>query len=293
MKINEIYKKKDFIITGELSPPKGTNISKFLEKGKKLSDLVDAVNVTDNQRSCVKLGSLTASYIVKQKLNIEPIYQLTCRDRNRIALQSDLLSGTVLGFNNVLCLTGDHPKFGDHPESKPVFDLDAVQLISTLKKLNSGFDLNGNKLNQPTDYCIGAVVNPGVQPIENQIIPFAKKIKAGAYFFQTQAVFDTKIFKEFFNEAKKYVKNNDYKIIAGIFLIKSKKMLNFMNSIPGVTIPKDIILKFESSNNELQTGIDVCVDIINDIKPVVDGIHIMALGSEDSIREILQNANLV
>lgn len=291
MKICDFIKKKKFIVTGELSPPKGTDLTKFYQKGQYLKGEVDFVNITDNQRSCVKLGSLATSFKIQNELGINPIYQLTCRDRNRIALQSDLLSGAVLGFNNVLCLTGDHPKFGDHPNAKPVFDFDAVQLISNVVKLNSGVDFSGNKLNQKTDYCIGAVVNPGVRPLENQVIPFQKKIAAGAYFFQTQAVFDLKSFFQFFDYAKKYVENYDYKVIAGIFLIKSKKMLDFMLHIPGVNIPDEIVLKFEKSSNELKTGIETCVELIKSIKDNVDGIHLMTIGgTEKYVKEILDKS---
>ncbi len=292
MRIDELYKKKNFLITAEITPPKGPDPTKVLEKAKLLNGYVDAINITDNQRSMVRLGSLALSYLIKEKLNIPTIYQLTCRDRNRIALQSDLLSAAMLGINNVLCLTGDNPIVGDHPEAKPVFDLDGIQLIQVVKKLNSGFDMNEHKLNKNTDFCIGAAINPSMIPIDNQVIPFVKKVKAGVYFFQTQAIFEPIKLNNFLNEIKIYLPEKKYKIIAGVLLIKSKKMLDIILKIPGVYVPENIIKRFENSTNELETGINICVDIINELKLYADGIHIMAINSEDAIPKIIEKLTL-
>ena len=184
-----------FLVTSEVGPDKGIHTDRLLEDAELIRNKVDAINVTDLQSSVMRLGSLTVSFLLKQK-GFEPIYQLTCRDRNRLALQSDLLSAAALGIQNVLIATGDHPSLGDHPQAKPVFDLDSVQLLQVARKLETGFDMQDNKLEgNPPKFCIGAVVNPGSDPLAPQIMKLEKKIAAGAEFFQTQAVFDIKIFE--------------------------------------------------------------------------------------------------
>lgn len=182
-KFCEKLQNKKFIVTAELYPPKGTNIEKLLKKAELIGPLVDAINVTDNQRASMRLGSLAISRILKEK-GYDPILQMTCRDRNRIALQSDLLSANVLDIENILMLSGDHPQIGENADAKPVYDLDTVQLLTTAKTLESGVDLAGKKLNGVPKFCLGAVVNPVADPVELQILMMEKKIKAGARFFQ-------------------------------------------------------------------------------------------------------------
>ena len=183
-----------FLITSEVGPDKGIETQKLMEEAELIRNRVDAINVTDLQSSVMRLGSLAVSVLLKQK-GFEPIYQLTCRDRNRLALQSDLLSAAALGIENVLITTGDHPTLGDHPQAKPVFDLDSVQLLQAARKLETGRDLNGNKLiGTFPKFCLGAAVNPGADPWEPQLMKMDKKVAAGAEFFQTQAVFDLKTF---------------------------------------------------------------------------------------------------
>src|SRR4030043_454948 len=191
-----------FLVTSEIGPPKGIETKILLEDAELIRTRVDAINVTDLQSSVMRLGSLAVCSLLKQK-GFEPIFQVTCRDRNRLALQSDILSAAALGIENLLILTGDHTTMGDHPEAKPVFDLDSVQLLQVASKLQAGLDMKGNKLEgQAPKFCLGAVVNPGSDPIEPQIIKMEKKIEAGAEFFQTQAIYDIKIFENFLSKIK-------------------------------------------------------------------------------------------
>src|SRR3989338_680251 len=190
-----------FLVTSEIGPPKGIETKTLLEDAELIRNRVDAINVTDLQSSVMRLGSLAVCSLLKQK-GLEPIFQVTCRDRNRLALQSDILSAAALGIENILILTGDHPTCGDHPQAKPVFDLDSVQLLEAIKTLQSGFDMAGKPLKGIPKFCVGAVVNPGAEPIEPELIKLEKKIRAGAEFFQTQAVYEVEKFKNFMDKIK-------------------------------------------------------------------------------------------
>ncbi|HPP86631.1 MAG TPA: methylenetetrahydrofolate reductase [bacterium] len=287
MKLSEIYKTKKFIITAEIFPPKGTNIQSLREKSKILKNYVDAINVTDNQRACLRLGGLAIAKLLIDE-GLIPIYQLTCRDRNRLALQSDLLAASVFGVQNILILSGDHPKHGDHPETKPVFDFDSVQLLKVAKNLNTGYDFAGNKLNGATDFYIGAVVNPTIEPLDLQIIPMKKKIEAGAKYFQTQVSFDIEIFKKFYQRLISEGIRDKVKIIAGVFLLKSAKMIEFMKKIPGVYIPDNIVERISKADNQLDEGIKISAELIRELKTIFDGAHIMAINSEELIPNILE-----
>src|SRR3989338_4528413 len=196
MSFTEKVETGKFIVTSEIGPPKGIDIKEMLEDADLVKNRVDAINVTDLQSSVMRLGSLAVCHLLKDR-GIEPVFQVTCRDRNRLALQSDLLSAAVLGIENILALTGDYPTLGDHPEAKPVFDLDSVQPLEVIKTLQEGKDMKGNPLKGSPKFCVGAVVNPGADPIEPEIIKMEKKIEAGAKFFQTQAVHDIELFKKF------------------------------------------------------------------------------------------------
>ena len=247
MTFKEKIQSGKFLVTSEIGPPKGSETVHLLEDAELIRNRVDAINVTDLQSSVMRLGSLAVCSLLKQK-GFEPIFQLTCRDRNRLALQSDLLSATALGIENILVLTGDHPKLGDHPDAKPVFDLDSVQLLQVAKKLQAGFDMKDNKLNgSPPKFCLGAVVNPGADPLEPQILKMEKKIEAGAEFFQTQAIYDIKLFENFLNKIK-HLKTT---ILAGIVLLKSAGMAKYMNeNVAGVNVPQDLIDEMASASKE-------------------------------------------
>jgi 5,10-methylenetetrahydrofolate reductase len=222
---------------------------------------------------------------------IDPVFQLTCRDRNRLALQSDVLSAWCLGIKNILCLTGDHPFLGDHAEAKPVYDLDSVQLIKAVSGLNDGRDLGGHELDGKTDFFIGAVVTPSSDPLEPQIIKMKKKIEAGAMFFQTQAVYDPEEFEEFLSTAKGF----NVPVIAGLVLLKSAGMAKYMNqNVAGVNVPEQLIEEMANTGKEdrKKKSAEIAVNIIDRIKPLCQGVHIMALGWEDLIPEIINQAGL-
>ncbi len=279
-------KSKKFIITCELFPPKGTDLTNLLEKAECLKDIVDGVNVTDSQRAIMRISPLVVCHILKEK-GLEPIFQLTCRDRNRIALQSDLLGASALGIENVLILSGDHPAIGDHPEAKPVYDLDPVQLLKTARTLEKGEDLAGRRLKGSPKFCLGAVANPSFEPLDMQILMMKKKIRAGAEFFQTQPIFDLRTFKSF----KEKISKLEAKVIIGIFLLKSLKMAQLLDEI-GLKIPKEHLKRLEKAEDPLKEGMNIAVDLIKNIKKECDGVHLMALGKEEHIPEILKRARL-
>jgi methylenetetrahydrofolate reductase (NADPH) len=293
MKLTERFWNGAFVVTSEVGPVKGC-IKKgvqpaFLEEAKKVAASVDAVNVTDNQSAIMKLGSLAASVFLKSE-GIEPIFQLTCRDRNRIALQSDLLGACSLGIENVLCLTGDHIKLGDHKSAKAVFDIDSVQLIEVAAKLNSGYDMMGNELAEPTGLAIGAVVNPNFEPLDLQLMKMEKKIRAGAQFFQTQAVYDVARFESFINKAGEFGVPIQY----GVVVIKSPQMGKYMNeNVSGVTVPDSLIQEIGSVSGEgrKKKAIEMTARLISQIAPMVQGVHIMPLGWSDVVPEILNMLN--
>ncbi len=287
-RLKEALEKGKFVITGEIAPPKGTDVSKCLHEAEVIKDRVVAVNVTDLQSSVMKAGSLVVSKLLMDK-GIEPVFQLTCRDRNRLALQSDLLSAAIFGIENILCLTGDFTTLGDHPEAKPVFDLDSVQLINTAKILESGFDLAGKPLEGNPKFFLGAVVNPGAAPLEPQLIKMEKKVKAGVRFFQTQAVYEPDKFAAFIEK----VKHLNVPIMAGVVLLKSAGMAKFMNAnVAGVSVPEALIDRMQKSTDKVKTSIEITVELIKELKGLCQGIHIMPLGWADKIPEILEKAGI-
>jgi len=288
MSIAELVKQGKFVVTAEVGPPKGVDIQEMLETVELMRGRVDAINVTDQQSSAMRLGSLAICHLIKEK-GLEPVFQITCRDRNRIALQSDLLSAYVLGIENILCLTGDHVSLGDHPQAKPVFDLDSVSLLLTAKELAQGRDLAGKELMGAPNFCLGAVVTPGADPIEPQIIKMEKKVKAGAQFFQTQAVYEPGKFEEFM----KAVAYLNVPVLVGIVLLKSAAMARFMNkNVAGVYVPDDLIEEMDGAENRAQKSIEIAARLIKEMKPLCQGVHIMAIGWENKVPEVLDAAGL-
>jgi 5,10-methylenetetrahydrofolate reductase len=233
----------------------------------------------------MRLGSLAVSKILLDK-GYEPIMQMTCRDRNRIALQSDLLGAYVLGIENILLLSGDHPSAGEYKDIKGVYDLDTVQLISTARTLESGTDLTGKKLNGIPRFCLGAVVNPTASPLELQTLMMEKKARAGATFFQTQTIFDVEQYRQFHNQ----IKHLNVKVLPGVTLLKSMKFVTFLQNLPGVHIPETTIKRIASASDPLQEGIAICSETIKELKSFADGVHIMAIGMEEYIPQILEKA---
>ncbi len=283
-KLRETLEAGKFAVTAEICPPRGTDVADFIEKARLLKDKLVAANVTDNQRAVMRLSSFAASVLLLKE-GVEPVFQMTCRDRNRIAIQSDLIGASVLGIENVLALTGDHVSFGDHREAKPVFDLDAVQLTATIKTLNDGHNLKGKELRGATNFFIGAVVAPGTIPFEPEWIRFKKKISAGARFFQTQAVYDMDGFKRFFERAE----GLDVKILAGILLLKSAKMAEYLNkNVPGVDVPQSLIDELTAAPDQLEKGIEIAARQVKALRGYCHGAHIMAISQEASVPKILE-----
>lgn len=279
------------VITTELTPPKGTNLSGLFAKADMLKGLVTAFNLTESHAARMAMDPVAVGHLLLDR-GIEPIVQMTSRDKNRIAIQASMLGAAALGIGNLVFMGGDPPKNGDHPDAKPVFDLFASQLLEAARALNTGNDLMGNSLNAPTEFCVGAVMNPGAQDKQTEIDNARRKIDAGATFFQTQAIYDSAAFIDFIGAARL-----DKPILAGIIPIKSVKMARYMNEkVPGVNIPEQIIKRFMEAGDDKQQIIgistDIAVQTIREIAGVSNGIHIMAIGWEDKIPAILEAAGI-
>ncbi len=285
MTFREKLEAGQFVYTAEVNPPKGTNIGKVLDDAEQhLKGVVDAVNATDCAGANVRAGSLVTCHLLKQR-DIEPVLQVSCRDRNRIALQSDLLSAGILGIRNVLVVTGDHPHLGDHPQAKPVFDLDSVTVLEAVANMLEGKDMNGNPLDDAPNFFMGAVVTPSHPIPELQIMKMEKKVAAGAKFFQTQAVFDVEKFAEFAAQ----VKHLNVPILAGVILLKSERMATFMNErVSGISIPQSMIDRIKNAENKAAESIALTAELIRGLKPYCQGIHFMALGWERHIRAVIE-----
>lgn len=290
--LREALNSGKFVITSEISPPKGTNIEKMLHHIDLLKDRVDGLNVTDHQSSVMRFPSVGGCLLIKERGG-EPILQMTCRDRNRLALQAELLFAYSRGIRNVLCLTGDAVPVGDHKEAKGVFDLDSVQLLKAIRLLETGKDLGGNDLDGAIDFCAGAIVTPEARPIEPQLIKFEKKIEAGAEFFQTQAIYDLDNFAKFMEFARQF----PVKIMAGIVLLASARMAKYMTeNVPGIFVPQELIDELASTpkGEALNKGIEIAGRMIATLKKesVCDGVHVMAIGREEVVPDILATAGL-
>jgi methylenetetrahydrofolate reductase (NADPH) len=291
MSFREALESGKFLVTAEIGPGKGTDVEHLLKDAEMIKERVDAINVTDLQSSVMRLGSMAVCHMLTD-MGIDPIFQVTCRDRNRLALQSDLLSAWVLGIRNILALTGDHPTLGDHPTAKPVFDLDSVTLLKAISTLNAGQDMAGNELKGTPDFLCGAVVNPGADneaAMDLQIMKMEKKIEAGAKFFQTQAVYDLESFEKFM----KRVEGFNTKVLGGIILLKSVGMARFMNkNIAGVFVPEPLIQELKAAEDKGQASIDIAVRLVKGMKDLCQGVHIMAMGWESKIPPILEEVGL-
>lgn len=282
----------EFVVTSEIGPPKGTNIDKMCHHIELLRDTVDAINVTDHQSSVMRFPSIGGCLEIKERGG-EPILQMTCRDRNQMALQAELLLAYTRGVRNVLCLTGDAVPVGDHKQAKGVFELDSVQLIRAIRQMESGTDLGGNDLDGAVEFCAGAIVTPEANPVEPQLIKFEKKVEAGAEFFQTQAIYDLENFSKFMGGARKF----PVKILAGIVLLVSARMAKYMNeNVPGIFVPQNLIEELESTpkGEALNKGIEIAGRMIAQLKQdsICDGVHIMAIGKEEVVPDILAAAGL-
>ena len=293
MSFRDIVESGKFVVTGEIGPPKGTDIKEVLHHIELLKGKIDVANVTDNQAAVMRISSLAGCQLCLQN-GLEPVLQMTCRDRNRIGLQADLLGASVLGIKTVLCLTGDHVNAGDHKQAKSVYDVESVQLLKIVNGMNNGFDMSGNELQGATDFYPGAVVTPESVPLEPQLVKFEKKVEAGAKFFQTQAIYNMDKFKDFM----KYARQFPVKILAGIVVLKSAGMANFMNkNVPGIMVPQNLIDEMKAAGKEkaLDTGLNIAARHIRQLKEekICDGVHIMAIGMEDKVPEIMERAGLL
>jgi 5,10-methylenetetrahydrofolate reductase len=287
----KLYSHK-FLVTSEVGPPKGMDVAEMVHHIDMLKDKVDAINVTDHQSSVMRFPSLGGCLLIKEHGG-EPIFQVTCRDRNRLAIQADLLLACSRGIGNVLCLTGDSIDVGDHKEAKPVFDLDSVQLLKAVRTMESGKDLGGNDLKGSPRFCLGASVHPEADFIEPQLIKFEKKVAAGAQFFQTQGIFDLESLRRFMQYASQF----NVKILAGIIVLSSARMAKYMNdNVPGIIVPQPIIdeLSGAGKGKGLQKGIEIAARLIKTIKEeeICHGVHIMAVGNEGVVPDILEMAQV-
>ena len=292
MRITELFDNGEFVVTAEVGPPKGIHAEHVVEEAKTCLSGITAVNVTDNQSSVMRMGSLPACVMLKNA-GLTPILQLTCRDRNRIALQSELLGAAALGIDNILCLTGDHTKMGDHPSAKPVFDLDSVSLLHTVCQLEKGVDLGGNALvGEPPKFAKGAVVSPCSASVDAQLAKMERKVMAGADYFQTQAVFEPEKFIKFMEQAKQFGKP----VQVGIIIPKSAGMAKFMNNnVAGVHVPQEMIDRLAADKERAKagiTGVEIAAEIIKACKPYCQGVHIMALGWESKVPDLLKQAGI-
>ncbi len=296
MKLTTLFEKGTFVITGEIGPtkgcthPRGDAAPACANEAETLRGWVHAVNVTDNQSAVMRLGSLASSVHLKG-LGFEPVFQLTCRDRNRIALQSDLLNACSLGIENALLLTGDHISLGDHVQAKPVFDIDSVQLLRIARGLNEGRDMNGNALSQPTDLALGAVVNPSFEPLALQLMKMEKKVEAGAQFFQTQAVYDPRNLEALVQHTEGW----GVPIQAGVVVLKSPQMGRFMNQhVSGITVPDAWIEEIGSVDKAQRRdkAAAMTLRLVREIQSMVQGLHFMPLGWSDLVPRVVSALGL-
>jgi methylenetetrahydrofolate reductase (NADPH) len=295
--IERLLEKGEFVVTSECGPPRGADAEAVRRKGSLLKDMVDGVNVTDNQTSVVRMSSLSSSVILKE-MGFDPIWQMVCRDRNRIAIQSDILGAAALGINNLLCLSGDHQSFGDNPKAKNVYDIDSIQLIHTVKTLRdeSRF-LGGDEVKGAPKLFIGAAENPFADPFEIRAMRLGKKVKAGADFIQTQVIYNVEKFAKWMEMVRERGLHEQVAILAGVTPLKSAGMAKYMKkNVPGMDVPDSLIERISAIPKEKQAeeGIKICVEMIKQLKEIegVRGVHIMAIEWEEKVAEIVKAAGL-
>jgi methylenetetrahydrofolate reductase (NADPH) len=302
-RLERLFDRGEFVVTGELGPPKSVDMKVIDTKVEALKGAVDAVNITDNQTAIVRISSIgTACYVVQKGL--EPIIQMTCRDRNRLAIQADLLGAYLNGIGNLLCLTGDHQCFGNHPQSKHVYDIDSIQLIKMVKDMrDGGVFQNGEEIKAskkaevlPPKFYIGAAANPFAEPLEWRVNRLEKKIRAGVDFIQTQCIYDMDIFSKWMKAVVARGLHKQVKILAGITPIRSLGMVRYMkNSVAGVIVPDSLIKRIAGAANAIEEGLKFCAEQIQQFREMegVAGIHIMAIEAEKTVRGIVDSAGLL
>ncbi len=281
-------KSKKFVITSELNPPKGTDLTKLYKAADCLRDYVDAFNLTDSHNARMSIAPIAVAYMLHGR-GVESIVQVTSRDRNRIAIQADLLGAAVLGVNNIVAMGGDPPSYGDHPDAKPVFDVYAATIIKAARALESGTDLGGNALEGTPRFCVGAVVNPGATSIVDEIKRMEEKIEAGADFFQTQAIFDLGAFEKFVKQTESF----NVPVLAGIIPLKSAKMAAYLNAnVPGIHVPVALAREIGDAAELDDTSVAIAARTIKALRGLCQGIHIMPIGRERLVPRILEEAGV-
>ena len=294
--LEKVLESGRFAVTAEAGPPKGTSAAVMQKKGELLRSCCDAVNVTDNQTAIVRMASLGGCVLLKQQ-GAEPVMQIVCRDRNRIAIQSDVLAAVALGIGNILCLSGDHQRFGNHPTAKNVFDVDSIQLIQTLKTMRDDKKfLNGEDISGEVPLFIGAAANPYADPFEFRVTRLAKKVKAGADFIQTQAVYDVGKFAKWMEMVAERGLDKQTYILAGVIPIRSAGMARYMRDyVSGIHVPDEVVTRMEQAETAKEEGVRIVLEIIEQVKemPGVHGVHIMAVGWEDIVPEMARRAGLL
>ncbi len=294
--LEKVLESGGFTVTAEAGPPKGTSAGVIQRKGELLRHCCDAINITDNQTAIVRMSSLVGCILLKQ-LGAEPVMQIVCRDRNRIAIQSDVLGAVALGIGNILCLSGDHQKFGNHPTAKNVFDIDSIQLIQTLKDMRDEKKfLCGDDITGEVPLFIGAVENPYADPFKFRVARLGKKIRAGADFIQTQAVYDVAKFAKWMEIVADQGLDKQVHILAGVIPIRSAGMARYMRDyVSGVSVPDEIVTRMEDAKTAKEEGLRIALEVIEQLKeiPGIHGIHVMAVGWEDAVPEIVERAGLL
>ena len=286
--LSESLARNDFTLTAELNPPKGTDLRDLFDAGEALRHLVTAFNLTDSAASRMAMAPMAVAHLLGDR-GIESTLQIAGRDRNRLAIQADMLAAHVLGVANIVCMTGDPPSAGDHPEAKPVFDLGAEDILEAASSLASGRDLAGNRLKDGPDFYRGAVVNVAVPDLGREIARMEKKIESGAQFFQTNAVYEPSGFEAFM----KRVGNLNVPVLAGIIMLKSARQARYMTErIPGVVVPDDLTEALERAENVAEASVGLTGEIVRNVAPMCRGVHIMAIGWERRIPAVMEAAGM-
>jgi methylenetetrahydrofolate reductase (NADPH) len=293
--LEKVLTEGHFAVTGELGPPKGTSADFVRRKADIIKNYVDAVNITDNQTAVVRMSSVAACAIIKEA-GLDPVMQMTCRDRNRIAMQSEILGAVALGIGNLLCLSGDHQKFGNHPESKNVHDVDSMQLIQIAKRMRDDAQfLSGDKVSGGVSLFIGAAANPFADPFEFRAMRLEKKMRAGADFIQTQGVFDVERFARYMEMVRERGLHEQTHILAGVIPMKSAGMARYMRDyVAGLTVPNELVERMEDAEDAKEEGVRITLEIIEQLREIegVHGIHLMAVAWEDIVPVIVEQAGL-
>ncbi|MDP6452508.1 MAG: methylenetetrahydrofolate reductase [SAR202 cluster bacterium] len=286
--LTELMNSKRFVVTAELNPPKGADLKSLFGHADALADSVDAFNITDSASSRMAMAPVGVAHLLLSR-GITPILQVTGRDRNRIAIQADLLSAHALGITDLVCMTGDPPNAGDHPEAKAVFDLSGVAILQAITALQAGQDMMGNPLTGAPSFGVGAVVNPGAPDLDGEIQRMEQKIEAGAQFFQTQAVYEPDVFGEFMDAVRPF----NVPVLAGLIMLKSASMARWLNSnLPGISVPDHLIQEMENADDRVQKSVEISARIIRDIKGLCAGVHIMPIGWESRIPRVLHTSGI-